>query len=300
MPSQIIDGLEFNYLTSCDAEKSADHMKGSSSFLHWWLPEQWTINKLSDKQIYLETNESCDAFVKQLTYSCRYWYPFHTCKYFPSGYFSRKMKAQIIIVCVVLISWHSSRAANARKNVLFLAVDDMRPELGCFLGGDFPSPVHPKMHSPNLDKLASKSLLLKRAYVQTGGLFPKQNVIAYRWWTVHTQWNLARFFFSFLPARSEGWVVMFLHLFVCPGGGGSASFKHASLVTWAEGSAFWGGSAFRGGGLTSEGVCPEGVCIKAGPWDMASQWSVRILLECNLVNIGPLFSLALCQWWWAE
>ena len=28
--------------------------------------------------------------------------------------------------------------------------------------GDLPSPVHPKMHTPNIDKLAARSLLLKR------------------------------------------------------------------------------------------------------------------------------------------
>ena len=57
---------------------------------------------------------------------------------------------------------------NAKRplNVLFLASDDMRPELGAYLGSDFPTSVHPKMKTPNLDKLASQSLLLKRAYVQ--------------------------------------------------------------------------------------------------------------------------------------
>ncbi len=53
-----------------------------------------------------------------------------------------------------------------RLNVLLLVSDDLRPELGCYDGEDAPSPVHPKMHTPNLDKLAKKSLLLKRAYVQ--------------------------------------------------------------------------------------------------------------------------------------
>lgn len=55
-------------------------------------------------------------------------------------------------------------ASNERKNVLFLMADDMRPELASYAGTD--SPVHPGMHSPNLDSLAAKSLLLKRAYVQ--------------------------------------------------------------------------------------------------------------------------------------
>ena len=56
--------------------------------------------------------------------------------------------------------------STSRMNVLFLISDDMRPELGCYDGNDATSPVHPKMHTPNLDKLASKSLLLKRAYIQ--------------------------------------------------------------------------------------------------------------------------------------
>ncbi|XP_052282270.1 iduronate 2-sulfatase-like [Dreissena polymorpha] len=61
---------------------------------------------------------------------------------------------------------HSTTAINSRKNVLFLVSDDMRPQLGSYEGKDFPAPVHPKMHTPNLDALAGKSLLLKRAYVQ--------------------------------------------------------------------------------------------------------------------------------------
>ncbi len=63
---------------------------------------------------------------------------------------------------------------SLRKNVLFLVVDDLRPQLGCYLGDDFPSPVHPKMITPNIDKLASKSLLLKRAYVQQAVCSPSR------------------------------------------------------------------------------------------------------------------------------
>jgi len=60
------------------------------------------------------------------------------------------------------------------KNVLFLASDDMRPELSCYAGADFPSPVHPPMHTPNLDALARRSLLLKRAYVQQAVCSPSR------------------------------------------------------------------------------------------------------------------------------
>ncbi|KAK3097190.1 hypothetical protein FSP39_007306 [Pinctada imbricata] len=63
---------------------------------------------------------------------------------------------------------------DGRKNVLFLVADDMRPELGCYYGDDFPSKIHPLMHTPNIDALARRSLLLKRAYVQQAVCSPSR------------------------------------------------------------------------------------------------------------------------------
>jgi iduronate 2-sulfatase len=45
-----------------------------------------------------------------------------------------------------------------RLNVLFIAVDDLRPELGCY-GADY-------MHTPNIDRLASQGTLFRSAYCQ--------------------------------------------------------------------------------------------------------------------------------------
>eukprot|EP00118_Oscarella_pearsei_P017935 m.180700 g.180700 ORF g.180700 m.180700 type:complete len:558 (+) comp39259_c0_seq1:47-1720(+) len=64
-----------------------------------------------------------------------------------------------LLICCTIVS-------SAKKNVLFIAVDDLRPQLNCYEGSTFPSPVHPTMHTPNIDKLANDSLLLRRAYVQ--------------------------------------------------------------------------------------------------------------------------------------
>jgi len=48
-------------------------------------------------------------------------------------------------------------AQNQRKpNVLFIAVDDLRPELACYGQTD--------IHSPNIDKLAESGLMFNRAY----------------------------------------------------------------------------------------------------------------------------------------
>lgn len=52
----------------------------------------------------------------------------------------------------------SCLVAADRPNILFIAIDDMRPELGCY------DAAHVK--SPHMDKLASEGVLFQRAYCQ--------------------------------------------------------------------------------------------------------------------------------------
>ena len=48
---------------------------------------------------------------------------------------------------------------EARPNILFIGVDDLRPELGCY-GSDL-------VKSPNIDRLARQGLVFARAYCQS-------------------------------------------------------------------------------------------------------------------------------------
>lgn len=58
-------------------------------------------------------------------------------------------------------------ADAARPNVLFIAVDDLRPELGCY--------GHPLVKSPHLDRLAAAGMLFRRAYCQTALCMPSRS-----------------------------------------------------------------------------------------------------------------------------
>ncbi|MGB7347089.1 MAG: sulfatase [Pirellulaceae bacterium] len=66
------------------------------------------------------------------------------------------MRVFFAILFASVIAVHGSGAD--KPNVLFIAIDDLRPELGCY---DSPIAV-----SPNLDALASGGLLFNRAYCQ--------------------------------------------------------------------------------------------------------------------------------------
>lgn len=60
----------------------------------------------------------------------------------------------------------AAAAPERRPNVLFIAVDDLRPDLGCY--GDA------RMRTPNLDALAARGLLFERAYCQVAVCNPSR------------------------------------------------------------------------------------------------------------------------------
>ena len=53
-------------------------------------------------------------------------------------------------LCVLLCLGLNVQADDRKPNVLFIAVDDLRPQLGCY-GVE-------SMHTPNIDRLASQGM----------------------------------------------------------------------------------------------------------------------------------------------
>ena len=80
-------------------------------------------------------------------------------------------KIHILLLLTAACGFATGHAAETppakRPNILFIAVDDLRPELGCY-GNEL-------IKSPNINKLASEGLLLNRAYCQQAVCSPSRS-----------------------------------------------------------------------------------------------------------------------------
>ena len=68
------------------------------------------------------------------------------------------LKVTIIIFLLLLYINGHSQNVSERPNVLFICVDDLRPDLGCY--------GNTLIKSPNIDKLASQGCVFTNAYAQ--------------------------------------------------------------------------------------------------------------------------------------
>ncbi len=78
------------------------------------------------------------------------------------------MKNLLLIIAAAVLSITSLHAAD-KPNVLFIAVDDLRPELGCY-GNTI-------VKTPNIDRIAARGIVFNRAYCQQAVCSPSRTAI---------------------------------------------------------------------------------------------------------------------------
>ena len=81
-------------------------------------------------------------------------------------------------------------AADRPLNVLFIAVDDLRPETGCY--------CNPLAHTPNIDRIAARGVVFNRAYCQQAVCSPSRSSLltgrrpdATKVWDLETHFRVA-------------------------------------------------------------------------------------------------------------
>lgn len=80
---------------------------------------------------------------------------------------SSKTKLLFVAGISVFASFaHAEMPAPKRPNILFIAVDDLRPELGCYGASH--------IHSPNIDRIAKAGVVFNRAYCQQAVCSPSR------------------------------------------------------------------------------------------------------------------------------
>ena len=82
---------------------------------------------------------------------------------------SEILKSLIPVLCLTCPSVGLTHAGTPpqKPNVLFIAVDDLRTELGCFGASH--------MHTPNIDRLAAQGMVFRHAYCQQAVCAPSRN-----------------------------------------------------------------------------------------------------------------------------
>ena len=73
----------------------------------------------------------------------------------------------LLLSSAAIVSARAADPAPQRPNILFIVVDDLRPELGCY-GKDY-------IQSPNIDGLAKTGIVFERAYCQQAVCSPTRS-----------------------------------------------------------------------------------------------------------------------------
>ena len=114
-----------------------------------------------------------------------------------------------LLVCVGVVVWQVTKEddVSRAKNILFITVDDLRPELGFYhtLSEGY-TPISPGIKTPNMDTLAGHSLVFTNAYTQYPKCCPSRASFmtsrrpeSTRVWDLETYWRESGGNFTTIP-----------------------------------------------------------------------------------------------------
>lgn len=78
----------------------------------------------------------------------------------------KNMSLSVLTIITALLVGHANAAQPSKGNVLLIYVDDLRPEINCY--------GKSKIISPNIDRLAGRSLVFNKAYCQVPICMPSR------------------------------------------------------------------------------------------------------------------------------
>lgn len=137
-------------------------------------------------------------------------------------------------------------APPARPNVLFIAADDLRPDLGCYGSGE--------AKTPQLDALAQRGLLFERAYCQQAVCNPSRaSVMTGRRPDAIKVWDLRTHFRQTLPNvvtlpqhfKSHGYSAIGIGKLFHNESGGKPPFPFSDPVSWSTPPIFADGAHWQ-------------------------------------------------------
>lgn len=175
---------------------------------------------------------------------------------------SRGVTSVVFMVCALVAATTLTGAVPARPNVLFIATDDLRVELGCYGSAE--------AKTPHLDALARRGVLFERAYAQQAVCNPSRaSVLTGRRPDTLKVWDLKTHFRETLPAvvtlpqhfKNHGYVAIDLGKIFHNESGAKPPIPFCDPRSWSEPPEFAEGPHWRDWVVPGD---PAGPKVKGG------------------------------------